>query len=87
MELDMGEFIEKSKGIWFEYSLNPDPLWSEYPHKIWFIDGSWKAANITKTRAYVIISVDSEGNPLIDTWKIRNNTVFSDLAGRIERAD
>jgi hypothetical protein len=77
-----GRFNEASHGKVFEFASRTSEEmlhWApEFPVKIYvgpFAD-ECRAAKILKTKAYVAVDEDSEGNPVIETWQIRNLKLY-----------
>ncbi len=43
-----------------------------------------RLAKIIKTRAYIIIDEDTNGNPMIETWPIKRHVVYADQSKQVE---
>ena len=81
----IGQFVEKDFGKTHEYSPNTDiesgwdPKWdqfaSQYPHKLWTLDG-FRYARILKTVAYIVVDEDQYGLPVVEKWKIGKHKVW-----------
>jgi hypothetical protein len=77
-----GRFDEASYNKTFEFASRTSEemkLWaSEFPVKIYVgpFAGECRAAKILKTRAYVAVDEDSEGNPVTEIWHIRNLKLY-----------
>ena len=78
-----GCFNEVSYGKAFEFASRTSEemlLWaSEFPIKIYVgpFANDYRVAKLLKTRAYVVVDEDNEGNPVIETWRIRNLKLYN----------
>ena len=75
---NLGEFIEKDckKSFTYKLSNNTWGLSHGLKYEIDVLDGT-RCANITKTRAYVCIDEDSQGNPVIETWILSKHNQYN----------
>ena len=80
----IGRFVEKDTGNWFEYSHNDDPIsmCEDFPHKVW-VGGEgvcgmrgYRYANVKKTVAYIITDEDENG-PVLERWFLKKNTEYA----------
>ena len=71
----IGSFVEKSAGKTHEYSYNDTGEMTEYPHRLWTLDG-YRFATVNKTVAYIVTDEDEHGNPVIDKWHIKQHKIF-----------
>lgn len=79
----IGSFREKEFNNFFEFSQNNTGTMPEYPHLVWVSsnpinDSGFRFAIVKKTVAYVAINEDEEGNPTIDTWKIKERNLYKE---------
>jgi|TARA_R110000787_G_scaffold198055_1_gene309238 hypothetical protein len=78
----IGGFREKDYYHFFEFSKNdPDHLLDgvHYPHKVWVGDvfGSpYRYATVKKTVAYILVDEDEYGEPVVEKWAIKEQTVY-----------
>lgn len=77
----IGEFQESTIGKWFTYrkTTNPWALGNGFTHEIDVLDGV-RFASILKTRAYIVIDEDENGNPLAELWMIKKNSLWDSKA-------
>ena len=74
----LGDFQEKEHGNWFSYSNTTDE-WTiahGFINEIDVLDGV-RFACVRKTRVKVVVDVDSDGFPVIETWLIKNHNIFT----------
>jgi len=74
----LGDFQEKDAGHWFSYSLTNDE-WAiahGFIHEVDVLDGV-RFACVRKTRVKVVTDEDGEGNPVVETWILKNHNVFT----------
>ena len=84
----LGCFRHKQTDAFFEYSagskMNPGDLFyaaglghfSEFPHKIFMSDGTFRYATVAKTVAYVCVDEDCDGNLVIEKWQIKQHKEY-----------
>jgi|TARA_B110000444_G_scaffold250412_1_gene276725 hypothetical protein len=74
----IGAFTEVDAGNTFEYSLNDEPQFGDFPHKVWVASGKigndsgWRYARVLKTRLYIAVDEDENG-PVVEKWHIKNH--------------
>ena len=74
----VGQFTEKEAGNYFEYSLNADGWFAEYPHIVW-VGGpgqGYRYANVKKTVAYIVVDEDEYGDPIEEKWDIKKHIKY-----------
>lgn len=74
----IGQFTEKEVGNYFEYSLNADGWFAEYPHIVW-VGGpgqGYRYANVKKTVAYIVVDEDEYGDPIEEKWYIKQHVKY-----------
>ncbi len=74
----IGCFTEKEVGNYFEYSLNADEVFAEYPHIVW-VGGpgqGYRYANVKKTVAYIVVDEDEHGAPVEEKWSLKKNDKY-----------
>lgn len=83
----IGVFHEKDTGNLFEFSDNQDMgEWAgySYPHKIWVtspkdgIDSGYRYGRVKKTLVEIVVDEDSNGDPIVEKWAIKNLKVYAD---------
>lgn len=82
-EKQIGCFVEKDTGNYFEYSVNDEPVdfAHNYPHRVWVggkgVAGQsgWRYANVKKTVAYIIVDED-DGGPIVERWFLKSNVAY-----------
>ncbi len=69
----IGRFIEKTFGNFFEFSepTSDNPVWNDYPTRVWVGSGEYRWAKVLKTVAYIVTDEDAEGKPVVERWHIR----------------
>lgn len=84
-EKQIGCFVEKDHGNYFEYSRNDDDFdWidsEEFPHKIWVgglsNDAGYRYGRVLKTRAYIVVDEDEYGKPVVEKWHFKENREYA----------
>lgn len=66
----LGSFTEVEHGYFFEFSVNDEELYPEYPHKVWVctpweMDQGFRYAKVLKTVAYILVDEDK-----VEKWSI-----------------
>lgn len=80
-EDQIGAFTEVDAGNTFEYSVNPEGRFGEFPHKVWVASGKigndsgWRYARVLKTRIYIAVDEDENG-PVVEKWYIKNHRKY-----------
>ena len=74
----LGRFTEVDCKHHFEYGLSPDgeSPWPDYPLVVW-LGHEYRYVKMVKTRAYVVVDEGPNGEPIIETWKIRNHNRYN----------
>ena len=72
---NLGEFVEKDYGKTFTYRKNTGYNPYNLEHEVDVLDG-YRYATVKKTRAYVVVDEDTEGNPVFETWVLKKHTVY-----------
>lgn len=81
----IGCFREKDTDNVFEFSENQDvnEAWArEFPHKIWVteprpgIDQGFRYGTVKKTVAYLAVSEDEYGMPILEKWYIKGHRIY-----------
>jgi len=69
----VGMFVEKDTDNHFEFSINEDKGFEQYPHKVWVgdtIGWPYRYATVKKTVAYIAVDEDENG-PVIEKWYLK----------------
>lgn len=82
-EAPIGQFTEKERGNYFEYSLNEEQVFEgyEFPHRVW-VGGpghGYRYALVRKTVAYIVIDEDEYGKPVTEKWQLSKHTPYEVL--------
>lgn len=77
----LGYFRHSETNVPFEYAERADCHYWEaanhYPHVIFMADDTTRLCRVIKTRVYVVIDENDEGNPIETTWIIKNHKSYS----------
>lgn len=66
-----GQFVEAECKNTFEFSFaHADAPWSDFSNLVWVGDTT-RWARVRKTVAHVVVDEDADGNPVVETWKVR----------------
>jgi len=79
-KLNIGEFTEVTFGKCFTYCLiDASDIWAAehgFTHKVDVLDG-YRYAKVKKTVVHIVTDEDSDGNPVIETWKIKRHVKYN----------
>lgn len=87
---NLGCFVEKDCGNYFEYSMATEyeayelrGNTVEFPHIVWVtapkegLDCGYRRALVKKTVAYIIVDEDDYGKPVIEKWDLKKNEKYA----------
>jgi hypothetical protein len=75
----LGAFTEKEFDNMFEFSEDTkhEPIWHDFPVKVWVAADQFRWAKVLKTVAHVVIDEDAEGKPVTEKWSIKNYRAYA----------
>jgi len=75
----LGNFIEKSRGNFFEFTKNTGWLADKYPHEVFvgpLFHGESRKAKVLKTVAWIVVDEDEFGEPIVEKWHIKKKFLY-----------
>ncbi len=86
----IGMFVERDTGNFFEFSENRDESneFADYPHKIWVttpregLDSGFRYGIVLKTRLYIVVDEDADGNPVTEKWFLKERNLYERLESK-----